>query len=51
MDIQWFKDLGSLANTGNFSQAAELNNISLCLLKTPSTAETVAFRTGTGYAG
>jgi DNA-binding transcriptional LysR family regulator len=28
MDIQWFKDLGSLANTGNFSQAAELNNIS-----------------------
>ena len=28
MDIQWFKDLGSLANTGNFSQAAELNDIS-----------------------
>ena len=28
MDIQSFKDLGSLANTGNFSQAAELNNIS-----------------------
>ncbi len=28
MDIQWFKDLGSLADTGNFSQAAVLNNIS-----------------------
>lgn len=28
MDIQWFKDLGRLAETGNFSQAAELNHIS-----------------------
>lgn len=28
MDIQWFKDLGRVAATGNFSQAAELNNIS-----------------------
>ena len=28
MDIRWFKDLGRLAETGNFSQAAELNHIS-----------------------
>lgn len=28
MDTQWFNDLASLAKTGNFSQAAELNNIS-----------------------
>ena len=26
--LQWFKDLGRLALTGNFSQAAHLNNIS-----------------------
>lgn len=28
MDVQWFRDLGSLARTGNFSRAAELNNVS-----------------------
>ncbi|MEK9672871.1 MAG: LysR family transcriptional regulator [Rhodospirillaceae bacterium] len=28
MDLQWFKDLASLARTGNFSRAAGLNNIS-----------------------
>ena len=28
MDIQWFKDLGHVAAAGNFSQAAQLNNIS-----------------------
>lgn len=28
MDFSWFKDLGNLAQTGNFSQAAELGNIS-----------------------
>ena len=26
--LQWFKDLGALAATGNFSRAAEMNNIS-----------------------
>lgn len=28
MDFLWFRDLGNLAQTGNFSQAAELGNIS-----------------------
>ena len=28
MDISWFKDLGYLAKTGNFSQAAQIGNIS-----------------------
>lgn len=28
MDFSWFRDLGNLAQTGNFSQAAELGNIS-----------------------
>ncbi len=28
MDFSWFRDLGNLARTGNFSQAAELGNIS-----------------------
>ncbi len=28
MNIQWFKGLESLSKTGNFSQAAELNNLS-----------------------
>ncbi len=28
MDFTWFRDLGNLAQTGNFSQAAELGNIS-----------------------
>ncbi|MEM7426711.1 MAG: LysR family transcriptional regulator [Pseudomonadota bacterium] len=28
MDFQWFKDLGNLSRTGNFSQAAEIGNIS-----------------------
>lgn len=28
MDFVWFRDLGNLARTGNFSQAAELSNIS-----------------------
>ena len=28
MDFSWFKDLGNLSQTGNFSQAAELGNIS-----------------------
>ena len=28
MDFRWFKDLGNLARTGNFSQAAELSHIS-----------------------
>lgn len=28
MDFQWFRDLGRLAKTGNFSQAAEMNHIS-----------------------
>jgi DNA-binding transcriptional LysR family regulator len=28
MDLDWFRDLGFLARTGNFSQAAELNHIS-----------------------
>lgn len=28
MDTQWIKDLASLAKTGNFSHAAQLNNIS-----------------------
>lgn len=28
MDFSWFRDLGNLAKTGNFSQAAELGNIS-----------------------
>jgi len=28
MDLSWFKDLGELAKTGNFSQAAKLRNIS-----------------------
>ena len=28
MDLLWFKDLGNLAVTGNFSQAAELSHIS-----------------------
>lgn len=28
MDLDWFKNLASLARTGNFSQAAELNHIS-----------------------
>ncbi len=28
MDFSWFKDLGNLARTGNFSQAAELSHIS-----------------------
>jgi len=28
MNFQWFKDLGALARTGNFSRAAEFNNIS-----------------------
>lgn len=28
MDFVWFKDLGNLARTGNFSQAAELSHIS-----------------------
>ena len=28
MDFEWFKDLGNLAQTGNFSKAAELGHIS-----------------------
>lgn len=28
MDLSWFKDLGRLAQTGNFSQAAQIGNIS-----------------------
>ena len=28
MNIAWFRDLGNLAQTGNFSQAARLGNIS-----------------------
>ena len=28
MDFSWFRDLGNLAQTGNFSQAAKLGNIS-----------------------
>ncbi|MDE0308017.1 MAG: LysR substrate-binding domain-containing protein [Albidovulum sp.] len=28
MDLSWFKDLGHLAKTGNFSQAAQLSNVS-----------------------
>ncbi len=28
MDVSWFKDLGRLAKTGNFSQAAQIGNIS-----------------------
>ncbi len=28
MDLTWFRDLGNLSRTGNFSQAAELSNIS-----------------------
>lgn len=28
MDIVWFKDLGNLSKTGNFSQAAQLANVS-----------------------
>lgn len=28
MDLTWFKDLGQLAKTGNFSQAAQIRNIS-----------------------
>ena len=28
MDLSWFKDLGRLAKTGNFSQAAQIGNIS-----------------------
>ena len=28
MDVLWFKDLGNLARTGNFTQAAELGNVS-----------------------
>ncbi len=28
MDIQWFRDLANLAQTGNFSQAADLGNVS-----------------------
>ncbi len=28
MDLTWFRDLGYLADTGNFSQAAQLRNIS-----------------------
>jgi DNA-binding transcriptional LysR family regulator len=28
MDLNWFRDLGNLSKTGNFSQAAELGNVS-----------------------
>lgn len=28
MDLSWFRDLGQLAKTGNFSQAAQMRNIS-----------------------